>query len=430
MNEVTKIHLGRQAFTISIEAQNELRIYLEAINREVDDKEVAEEIELRMAELLIERGITNNKVVLPSDVKYLKKQLGSPKDFKDEEEAETDSSKKQHESKRLFRDTDNAIVAGVASGLAQYFGIDAVIIRILFIVLVLITFGWGILLYIILWLLVPEAKTPSDRLQMAGRPVNVGSLKEIVEKADVKGVAHRTGSSFADFINSLFRFLIKLLGIILIAFGLSAIFGLIASETYLLVNGKAWAQNNIFPIGFREHLLLDIAMVVIALIAAFIILFGIAMFRRKWPIKVWATGTLVGLVFIGLAVGGALAGNVYPNVRDRYNANVHTTIRYLQPFNNLYFNGSWENVNFVISNHYSIALQYYGHPNLSEIKSIVQNKTLTIDTSQFDWNRDCQSICIPNNYNLSLTIYAPDAYQLANQSGIGEIPPPPNPAKP
>jgi len=355
-------------------------------------------------------------VVLTSDVKYLKKQLGNPKDFTTDEEAETSPGNIQYESKRLFRDTDNAIVAGVASGLAQYFGIDAVIIRILFIVLVLITFGWGILLYIILWLLVPEAKTPSDRLQMAGKPVNVGSLKEIVEKADVKGAAHRANSSVADFINSLFRFLIKLLGIILIAFGLSAVFGLIAAETYLIVDGKTWAQDNIFPIGFREHLLLDIAMVVVALIAAFIILFGVAMFRRRWPIKAWATGTLVGLVLIGLAVSGALAANVYPNVKDRYNANVHTTVRSLKPFNNLNINGPWSNVNFVTSNNYSADLTYYGHPNLSEVQTTVQNKTLTIDTAQFDWNRNCQSICIPDNYNLSLTIYAPDANQLANQS--------------
>ncbi|MGD0284159.1 MAG: PspC domain-containing protein [Candidatus Saccharimonadales bacterium] len=427
MNEITKIHLGRQAFTVSIDAHVELKNYLEAINKEVNDKEVLQEIELRMAELLIERGVTNNKVVLSSDIKYLKKQLGNPIDFKTDEEIEDTSSKKQYEPKRLFRDTNNAIIAGVASGLAQYFGIDAVIIRILFILLVLVTFGWGILLYIILWLLVPEAKTPSDRLQMAGKPVNVGSLKEIVEKVDINGAAHRAHSSVADFINSLFRFLIKLLGIVLIAFGLSVVFGLIAAETYLLVDGKTWAQDNIFPIGFREHLLLDIAMVVVALIAALIILFGIAMFRRKWPIKTWATGTLVGLGLIGLAVGGALAGNIYPNVRDRYNANVHTTVRSLQPFNYLNINGPWTNVNFITANNYSISLTYYSHPNLSKVKTVVQNKTLTINTDQFDWKRNCQSICIPDNYNLSFTIYAPDAYELANQSGIGVPPLPPGP---
>ncbi|HUC87781.1 MAG TPA: PspC domain-containing protein [Candidatus Binatia bacterium] len=423
MNEVTKIHLGRQAFTISVDAHHELKNYLEAINNQVGDKDVAQEIELRMAELLNERGVTANKVILASDVDFLKTQLGNPNDFKDDENETQASNIKQEDSKHLFRDTDNAMIAGVAAGVAQYFGIDTLLVRILFIIFVIITAGWGLLLYVVLWLLVPEAKTSSDRLRMAGKPVNVDSLKEIVEQADVKGDAHRVNSSLANFINSLFRCVLKLTGIAFMLLGLSAIFGLIAAETYLLVDGKAWAQNNIFPVGFREHLLLDIAMLVVALIASFVIIFGIAMFRRKWPIRSWVTGLLVGLILVGLAVGGALTGDVYPNVRDRYNANVHSSIRTFTPFNTLYINGP-ENINFQNASTYYIGLSYYGHPNLSEIKTSVVGKALTIDGSQFNWNRNCQSICIPNNYNLNVTIYAPDANQLANQAGYGAPWPP------
>ncbi len=169
MNEVSNIHLGRQAFTISIDAHKKLKNYLEAIEKQVGDKDVMEEIELRMAELLTEHGINADKVVLPKDVDFLMEQLGNPKDFKEEDETSSPTSKKT-ESKRLFRDTDNAMIAGVASGLAQYFGLDVILIRILFVVATIITFGWAILLYIVLWVLVPEVKTSSDRLQMAGRP--------------------------------------------------------------------------------------------------------------------------------------------------------------------------------------------------------------------------------------------------------------------
>jgi len=414
MNEVTNIHLGRQAFTISIDAHHKLKSYLEAIEKQVDDKDVMEEIELRMAELLTEHGINADKVILPEDVDFLKEQLGNPKDFKEDDDEVSGSGSKKTETKRLFRDTDNAMIAGVASGLAQYFGLDVILIRILFVIAVIITFGWGILLYIVLWVLVPEVKTSSDRLQMAGRPVNVDSLKEIVGRADVKGAAKRVNAAIVGPINAIFRFLIKLLGIFFVLSGLSLVFGLIAAETYVLSNGNTWGQYNIFPVGFREHLLFDIAALVVGLIGVFIIFFGIAMFRRKWPIRTWVTGTLIGIVFIGLAVGGALAGNVYPNVRDRYNANIHTSIRSLASFSTLSVSGPAD-INVQTSKTYYVGLQYYGHPDLGQVKTTVQNNNLIIDSSQFNWSRHCQIICIPRGYNLVITIYSPNAQQLANQ---------------
>ncbi len=414
MNEVTKIHLGRQAFTISIDAHSELKKYLDEIARQVGDKDVTNEIELRMAELLTERGITANKVVLPADVKFLKAQLGSPKDFTVDSD-ELNTTDKRDYSKRLFRDTDNAMLAGVAAGLSKYFGLDVLLIRILFVILVFITVGWGLLLYVILWILVPEAKTSSERLQMAGKPVNVSSLKEIVGRADVKGAASRANASLAGPVNGLFKVLLKVAGLIFVIAGLSSIFALIAAETYILVNHATWSKDNIFPIGLREYLLLDIGMVVAALIAVFLVLFGIAMFRRKWPAKTWVTGILVGLVLIGLAVGGALAGDVYPSIRDRYNANIHSTVRTVQPFDSVSIEGSGADINFVNSSSYSVGLSYYDHPNLSNVKTTVVNKTLILDTSQFDWHRNCQAICIPVSYNLIFTVYSPNADQLANQ---------------
>ena len=150
MNEVTKIHLGRQAFTISVDAHRELKNYLNAIEKQVDDKEVVSEIELRMAELLTEHGINANKVILPSDVDFLKEQLGHPTDFKGDEDETAPSETKSVDNKRLYRDSDNAMLAGVAAGLAKYFGIDVILVRLLFIIIVFITVGWGILLYIAL----------------------------------------------------------------------------------------------------------------------------------------------------------------------------------------------------------------------------------------------------------------------------------------
>ena len=132
MNEIKHIHLGRQSFTVSVEAYKELHDYLNEIKAQVGKAagDVVDEVELRMAELLIERGIAGEKVVLPEDVHYLKEQLGEPHDFKDEDEDTAPEADKPGEAgtKRLFRDSDNAMFAGVAAGLGAYFGVDAVII--------------------------------------------------------------------------------------------------------------------------------------------------------------------------------------------------------------------------------------------------------------------------------------------------------------
>jgi phage shock protein PspC (stress-responsive transcriptional regulator) len=424
MNEVAKIHLASQAFTISVDAHRELKAYLEAISKQIKDKEVVNEIELRMSELLTERGISSEKVILPKDIEYLKSQLGSPSDFKDDDEEEIDANAPSDNNKHLFRDTDNAIIAGVAAGLSKYFGIDVLLIRLLFIIFTFITVGWGILLYILLWLLVPEAKTSSERLQMAGKAVTVESLKEIVEQADIKGAARRVNGRVSGPINSIFRIILKIIGIGFVASGLGIVFGIITAETYYLVRGNDWIKNNIFPIGLTEHLLLDITLVVLALIAIFIILFGIAIYRRKWPIKTWVTGVLAGLIFIGLAVGGALTADVYPNVRNAYQANTHTTVRTLSSFSNVNMDGlDFGTTNFVYSSKYSIAFNYYGHPNLNSIKTSVNNNTLLIDTTNFNWRRNCSTVCFPVSYRLNITVYTPNALQLENQ----QIPMPPFP---
>lgn len=416
MNEVTNIHLGRQAFTISVDAQRELRAYLDAIAKQVDDAGVSEEVELRMAELLAERGVSGDKVILPADIKYLKQQLGEPKDFKEDDE-DTKQPEKNATGKHLFRDPQNAWIGGVAGGLAAYFGIDVLLVRLLF---VLGTFAWGgsILVYVVLWLLVPEAKTSSDRLQMAGKPITVESIKEAVERADVKGAASRAGKTLSepasrvrDAIDTLFRLLIKIVGISLTLAGLVLVMCLVFGSTYLLVHGNVIA-GNLFPVGFEEHMLIYIAAFVAAMTAIFVTLCGMAVFSRKWPIHGWLTGVLVGLAVIGMVGGSALTADVVPKVRDRYMAQVHTVTRQLAPFDSVVVNSQNVSVNFEISSTYSVNLQYFGDANTSAIKTDVKNGILYIDTINFDTRRNCDRICIPDNYNMVVTVSSPQEPQV------------------
>jgi phage shock protein PspC (stress-responsive transcriptional regulator) len=428
MNEVNRIHLGRQPFTVSVEAHKELKEYLAAIKKQGVDKDVLDEIELRMAELLTEKGISADKVVLAKDVDFLKEQLGNPKDFKEDEDS-PQATVNELGQKRLFRDTENAMVAGVAAGLASYFGIDVLLVRILFVVGA-ITGGWGILLYIALWLLVPEAKTSSERLQMQGKPVTVEGLKEIVDRADVKGAAHRANNTITPTINKIFGAILKFIGIGFILAGLAALFGLIATTVYMAIHNGQLFEENLFPVGTSEHLLLYIGIFLAAVVSLFIILFGLAMFRRKWPIGAWVTGTLVGLAFIGLATGAALAGDAVPKVRDRYNAQVHTVTRPVEAFDTVNVLGDSVSARYQYAETYSVTMRYFGDQDVSaKIKTSVKNHILQIDGRQFDWRRHCDRLCLFNTYNMELTVKGPNSPRVnyPDSSGTFIFPPGPPP---
>lgn len=405
MNEVTKIHLGRQAFTISVAAHKQLRAYIGDIEKQVADKDVADEIEMRMAELLGERGISGDKVILVKDVDYLKEQLGDPKDFSDGEGTVLTAGQAT-EAKRLFRDTENGMVAGVAAGLAAYFGVDVILIRILLVVGT-IAWGSGILLYILLWLLVPEARTPSERLQMAGKPITVDSLKEVVERADVKGAARRANGTVAPVINSIFWVALKIIGVGLVISGLGLIFALSVVWTYMAAHHGQLFQENLFPVGSAEHILAGIGIGLGALIALFGIICGMAMFKRRWPIPGWATGVLAVIFLIGSASAIVLSADAAPKVRDRYLSRSHTVSRSVKPFQDVTIHGKDVDYQWEYAATYSVSFHYFDNPDISKIKTTVSNDVLTIDTTDYQRDRDCQMLCLFHAYNLLITVKGP-----------------------
>jgi len=83
--------------------------------------------------------------------------------------------------KRMYRDQDNRILGGVCSGMGAYFRIDPIILRIIFVVAVL-GFASGLIIYLILWVVIPEAKTTAQKLEMRGEPVNVSNIGKTVKE--------------------------------------------------------------------------------------------------------------------------------------------------------------------------------------------------------------------------------------------------------
>ena len=318
MNEITKIHLGRQAFTIAVDAHKELQEYLHAIKRHMGNTdEAVEEVELRMAELLAERGVTGDKVVLSKDVEYLKQQLGKPGDFGEAEDKEAPED--TNAPKRLYRDTDDALIAGVASGLGKYFGLDPIWFRLAFIAL-LFAGGSSILIYIILWLLVPEAKTKSDRLQMQGKPVTVEALKEVVERADVESAAKRATNVVGKVVRTVLKVLAQIVGIILIVAGVLATMALLTAGTYLIAHGSTVNNEVVFPVGAQEVAVVAFAISAAVIVSVLIAFVGAALAKGRQVLSGWAAAILLVLLVVAGSVGTALALDAVPSISKRVDA--------------------------------------------------------------------------------------------------------------
>jgi phage shock protein PspC (stress-responsive transcriptional regulator) len=178
MNEITRIHLAQTPLNIEVVAKKELEKYLAAIKATLHaDDDTLREIEARIAELLAERGVVGEKVITSPDVAAIKEQLGAPGEFVDEQETE-EQVVIANAGKRLMRDQERGVLGGVLAGIGAYTGIDPIWVRLIAIVLAFLSFGTVLLIYIVLWIAVPAAKTAADKLQMSGRHVTLASIKE------------------------------------------------------------------------------------------------------------------------------------------------------------------------------------------------------------------------------------------------------------
>ena len=199
MNKILNINLGGYALTIDDDAYEYLQAYLESIRRRFSESEgrdeIVADIETRLGEILTEALGSRTIVMLP-DVESAVTVMGKPEDFggdpfepkqqqqqQQQQQAKTSGKRSGVKTgKRLFRDEEDAVVAGVCSGLSAYFGItDPVWMRLFFVVLAFVSFGFWVPAYALLWILVPPAKSAADRLAMRGEPVNVDNIAREIE---------------------------------------------------------------------------------------------------------------------------------------------------------------------------------------------------------------------------------------------------------
>lgn len=190
MKKTISIHLVGSNFLVEEDAYELVKNYLDRLNDSLknspDQKEICTDVELRIAELAAAYLSEKKQVVTFEEMSHIIATLGQPEDFLEDEipnQKEEKSSEKvfSRKERRLFRDSENAVIGGVCAGLAAYFKIDTVVLRIIFI---LLGFAGGFIIpfYIVMWFIVPSAKSNIDRLQMQGRPINLENLKEEFEE--------------------------------------------------------------------------------------------------------------------------------------------------------------------------------------------------------------------------------------------------------
>ncbi|MHB8259416.1 MAG: PspC domain-containing protein [Bacteroidia bacterium] len=188
MNKTVNINLAGLVFNIEETAYQLLKDYLSAIKNHFKEEEGCEEIvadiEARLAELLKAKTHVGKQVLIEADINEAINTMGKPEDFTDGEDASTaqEQKNKQHKNKtrRVFRDGDNKVLGGVCSGIANYFDTDPLWIRLVLVAL-FFGFGSGFLLYIILWIIIPEAKTTAEKLEMHGDPIDINTISQTIK---------------------------------------------------------------------------------------------------------------------------------------------------------------------------------------------------------------------------------------------------------
>ncbi len=191
MKKTVNINLAGTLFHIDEDAFGKLTRYLDAIRASIKDPigadEIIKDIEARIAELFSEKVASSAQVVSLKELDEVIAVMGQPEDYSVDEEIFEDepTTEKSYRNslsnaghKQLFRDIDNKIVSGVSSGIGHYFGIDAIWVRLSWVLLVIAGFGSPILVYILFWIIVPAAETTSEKLKMTGVPINISNIEK------------------------------------------------------------------------------------------------------------------------------------------------------------------------------------------------------------------------------------------------------------
>jgi len=374
MNKTININLGGFFFHIDEVAYSKLRRYLDSISKSLSDdpqgkNEIIADIEARISELLSEKITDARQVVNEGDIEEIITIMGQPEDYSDTENANTDSgysySRNSTSGKKLFRDGDDKFLGGVAAGIAHYWNYDPIWIRLMFLIITFAGFGSGFLVYIVLWILLPEAKTTAEKLQMEGEDVNIDNIEkkirdeftamsdkvrnvagdvsdkiknganEISDKfssTDFRAKNSKKRSSFQDFLDALgkivlvfFKVISKFIGVLLIFVAAAVILSLIigvfsvGSLELLNVDGdflqyQTFFYDSVMPkwlLTIFLFLLIGIPFLILFILGLRILSSNVKQFTKPTSLTllgIWIVA-LLAMIFTGLEFGSSHINN-------------------------------------------------------------------------------------------------------------------------
>ena len=333
MNKTTSINLGGYFFHIDEDAFRKLSNYFDAVRRSLSPdgrEEIINDIESRISEIFTEKLGNAKQVIGLKEVDDVITIMGQPEDYKIEDEAPKNEyysnfSNSSSSTKKLYRDKENSLLGGVMSGLGHYFGVDPLWLRIIMVIL-FFGFGTGLVLYLILWILVPEAVTTSQKLEMRGEPITISNIErkvkegfsEISDKftnldhdkiaSNAKYGAQKIGSTLSDIITSIFNVFSKIIGGFIVFFSsmtlLSVLIGGIAMIFFSSMPDNFLYNNIHTPFSFETPIWLQgiLFIIVIGIPLLFLLILGLKLLsNRVKSLGNTANYSLLAVWIIGLA---------------------------------------------------------------------------------------------------------------------------------
>jgi phage shock protein PspC (stress-responsive transcriptional regulator) len=293
MKRVESISINGTVFRINDDAYRILNEYLDALNQyfeqEEGGNEIITDIEARIAELFAERAGEMSQAITGKDVSHVIETLGKPEDIADSENGDDNPSyySRRKYAKRLYRNSDQRILGGVCSGIAAWLGISVIIVRLAFFVCFWF-YGISALAYLLLWIVIPVAKTTAQKLKMQGQEINISniekSIKESIPSSGLRQSFDRFSDEAGDVMNRLFKVIFSffriVFGVTLFFTGISVImacFAVLLFQDVIFMYETEWdiltfnelLRHIVSPLSYRI-LIICVTLFVALTVAAFL----------------------------------------------------------------------------------------------------------------------------------------------------------------
>lgn len=329
MKQIINISLSGIAFTLERDGYEKLKRYFSDIEREYNDPseaaELISDIETRITELILNKQSSNTPVT-EETIDTIIAQMGFPKN--DEEQTTSTSQEREPERRkithRLYRNPKGAMLGGVCNGLATYFNIDPVVVRLLFIILPIISLIYSVfitplftpqilftslLIYISLWIIVPKARTPRQILEMQGNDITKDTIETFIkeELVDVQSNISRITKSErpASVLSSLITVFGTVLKVLLYIFGIIVVLGICGGIIIVAISASVYILEDYNNILIGSIYLNSIALGLIGGIPLILILLGgiklMLSIKIKFPIfliliLLWISAMIYGTI--------------------------------------------------------------------------------------------------------------------------------------